>query len=258
MVLRTFFCALVLLALSGCVTEESGKVDPTQTEQGRKAAVDAYIRLGLAYFREGMGARAKLPLGKALELDPNSADAHAALAIVFQSEMELALADKHYREALKNDGQNARILNNYGSFLYDRERYKEAQALFLQAAQDPMYSERARVFENLGLVSLRLNQPVEARDYFNRALHLDRRRPIAFLELAFIAYDAKDFAATQYCYDNFLALMGTQQQSARSLLLGARLARHFQNPAKLKERGEQLKRLYPASPEYKTYLSEQR
>lgn len=95
-----------------------------------------------------------MPLRKALEIDPSSADAHAALAVVFQTEMEPKLADEEYRKALASDSRNARVLNNYGGFLYEQKRYEEAYQRLLEASQDTLYPERSRVFENLGLVSL--------------------------------------------------------------------------------------------------------
>lgn len=245
---------LLLGLLAGCVSE--GRIDPTSTERGRQEARDAYIKLGVAHLQQGAAGKAKVPLRKALELDPQSADAHAALALVFQSEMEVALADQHYRQAL-SASQEARILNNYGSFLYEQKRYAEAFERFQQASEDPLYAERARVFENMGLTALQLGQTDQARGYFNRALRLDNRRPAALLELALMAYDAKEYPASKYCYDSFLALV-TGQQNARSLLLGIRLAKIFQDPGKGKSLAQQLKRLYPASPEYNTYLSEQR
>lgn len=243
---------VLILLLVGCVSENSH--DPTQTEKGRQEARDAYIKLGIAHIQQGALAKAKIPLKKALDLDPSSADAHAALALVFQGELETALADQHYRAALESAGQDPRILNNYGSFLYEQKRYVEAFERFQQAAEDPMYSERARVFENLGLTALRLGRRDQAQGYFNRALRLDSQRPNALLELALLAYDNKEYGASRYCYEGFLKLV--KQQNARSLLLGIRLARIFQEPASVKSLAQQLKRLYPVSPEYATYLSE--
>lgn len=252
---RYVAAAVLLLSLSACVSE--GSRDPLLTEKGRQEARDAYVRLGVGHIQQGSNAKAKLALRKALEIDPQSADAHAALAVVFQSELETALAEQHFKEALRLSANSPRILNNYGSFLFEQKRYEEALSYFQQAAADPLYSERARVFENMGLATLRLGRLDEARGYFNRALRLDSQRPKALLELALMAYDAKDYAASRYCYDSFLKLPGITQD-ARVLLLGARLARIFQEPAKAKSLGEQLKRLYPASPEYTLYRSEQR
>lgn len=252
---RCLAAVLLLLSFAGCVSE--GSRDPLATEKGRQEARDAYVRLGVGHIQQGANAKAKLALRKALDIDPQSADAHAALALVFQRELETALADQHFREALRLSSKDARILNNYGSFLFEQKRYEEALSYFQQAAADPLYSERARVFENMGLVSLRLGQLDNARGYFNRALRLDSQRSTALLELGIMAYDAKDYAAARYCYESFLKLSGVTQE-ARALLLGARLAQVFQDAAKAKSLGEQLKRLYPASPEYKLYLSEQR
>ena len=240
------------LVLVGCVSERAN--DPMQTEKGRQEARDAYINLGVAYLQQGAPGKAKIPLKKALEIDPKSPEAHVALALVFQREMEFSLAEQHYQEALQTNAHDSRILNNYGGFLYDQKRYPEALLRFQQAAEDPMYSERARVFENLGLTELKLGHRDQARGYFNRTLHLDNQRPDALLELALLAFDDKEFGASRYCYESFLKIV--QQPTARSLLLGIHLAKVFQEPATASALAQQLKRLYSTSPEYVSYLSE--
>ena len=100
---------LLITLLNACVT--SGGIAPLRTEEGRNQARDAYIQLGIGYLQQGVTEQAKMPLKKALEIDPNSADAHAALALIFQRELEPELAGQHYRKALAQ-GQNTRIQNN--------------------------------------------------------------------------------------------------------------------------------------------------
>ncbi|TWH76690.1 type IV pilus assembly protein PilF [Azomonas agilis] len=253
--MRQLSLILVFSSLLGCVSE--GPTRPLDTEQGRREARDAYVKLGLAYLQQGSTSRAKLPLSKALELDPNSAETHAALALVFQTELETKLADQHYRQAISAN-PTARILNNYGSFLYDQGRYEEALARFQQATNDPLYQERGRVFENLGLTSLKLGQTEQAREYFNRALRLDNQQPMVLLELAALSYDSKDYIVAKRYYDQYRVQQTNQQTlPARSLLLGIRLGRVFQDQNQIKILSMQLQRFYPASPEYNTYLSEQ-
>ncbi|MCQ4267326.1 type IV pilus biogenesis/stability protein PilW [Pseudomonas stutzeri] len=243
---------LLLAGLTGCVS--TGTVDPLKTEEGRQQARDAYIQLGIGYVQQGTASRAKTPLRKALELDPRSADAHAALALVFQAEMENELADKHYREALANR-RDARILNNYGSFLFEQKRYPEALERFTQASEDNLYPERARVFQNMGMTALKLNQPEQAEKYFTRALRLDSRQPGALLELALMAYDAKQYVPAKAYYDSYSQLA---EQNARSLLLGIHLADIHGDRDRAASLALQLKRLYPGTAEYQQYLSEQR
>ncbi|MCF5586470.1 type IV pilus biogenesis/stability protein PilW, partial [Pseudomonas syringae] len=55
-------------------------------------------------------------------------------------------------------------------------------------------------------------------------------------------------------YDRFSQL---GEQNARSLLLGARLAKIYDDRNKAASLGLLLKRLYPGTPEYQQYLSEQ-
>lgn len=254
MLLRTTVVLLLSILLSGCVS--TGNKDPLKTEEGRRAARDAYIQLGLGYLSKGSTEQAKVPLKQALALDSSNADAHAALALVFQTEMEPKLADEHYRKALANR-RDARILNNYGSFLFGQQRYQEAYERFQEAAEDNLYTERSRVYENLGLTALKLGQRQQAMAHFDKALRLDRNQPRVLLELAQLSYDDHQFVPARGYYGQFLAT-SRGQQDARSLLLGARLAKVFQDRDKAAEYGLQLRRLYPGTPEYQQFLAEQK
>lgn len=247
--------ALLLLAaslLAGCVT--TGNVDPMKTGKGRDEARDAYVQLGLGYLQQGQTGRAKVPLKKALELDSSNADANAALALAFQIEMEPKLADEHFRKAISQRRDDARLLNNYGSFLYEQKRYQEALERYTQAAQDNLYPERSRVFENLGLTSLQLKQREQAKAYFERSLRLNSRQPSALLEMAQLSYEDKLYVPARGYYESYL---GLAPHSARSLLLGVRLAKIFEERDNAASLGLQLKRLYPGTPEYQQYLAEQ-
>ncbi|MET1078766.1 MAG: type IV pilus biogenesis/stability protein PilW [Pseudomonas sp.] len=252
MTLRAALLVSVISLLAGCVT--TGKVDPMKTDKGRSEALNAYVQLGIGYLQQGATERAKTPLGKALEIDPSNADAHAALGLVFQQEMEPELADKHFREALSQNGKDARLLNNYGGFLFEQKRYKEAYERYQEASADTLYSERSRIFENMGLTALKLNQHDLAKQHFERSLRLNSQQPRASLEMAKLCFEDKDYVSARAYYVSYSALAG---QSAASLLLGARLATVFEDRDTAASLGLQLKRLYPGTPEYQQYLSEQ-
>ena len=253
MILRATLLLLLFTVLTGCVT--TGDVNPMRTDKGRDAARDAYIQLGIGYLQQGNTGRAKSPLKKALELDSSNADAHAALALVFQQEMESELADEHFRKALSARSDDTRILNNYGGFLYEQKRYPEAKVRFEQAAKDNLYQERARIFENLGMTALMMKQREEAKGYFERALRIDARQVRALLEMAELFYEDKNYVQARAYYDRYVAVA---QENARSLLLGSRLATIYEDRDKAASLGLQLKRLYPGTPEYQQYVLEQR
>ena len=244
---------VVAVSLAGCVS--SGASDPLGTSAGRDQARDAYIQLGIGYLQQGASERAKAPLSKALELDPHSADAHAALALLFQTQLEPQLADQHYRKALSSRPADARILNNYGTFLFERGQYPQAYERFRQASEDSLYGERSRVFENLGLTARAQGQDAKAQEHFQRALRLNARQPRALLEMAALSYEWREYVPARNYYERYT---GLSEQNARSLLLGIRLAKVFADPDKAASYGLQLKRLYPASREYQQYLMEKK
>ncbi|MBC3954565.1 type IV pilus assembly protein PilF [Pseudomonas asturiensis] len=243
-------CAVMLLV--GCVS--TGNINPLSTSQGREEARKAYVQLGIGYLQQGQTERAKVPLKKALELDGSDAQANAALALVFQAEMEPELAEQYFRKAMSASRDDTRIVNNFGSFLFEQGRYKEAYERFEQAAADNLYPERSRVFESLGMTSLKLGNREQAREQFTKALRLDRQQPRSLLEMAELSYEDGQYVPSRDYYDRFNQL---SEQNARSLLLGARLAKIYDDRNKAASYGLQLKRLYPGTPEYQQYLSEQ-
>ena len=253
MSLRAALLLLVVSLVAGCVT--TGKVNPMTTQKGREEARKAYVQLGIGYLQEGQNERAKVPLRSALELDSSAPDANAALALVFQGEGETELAEQHFRKAIANSSDDSRIFNNYGSFLYEQKRYQDAYEMFQKAAADPLYPERSRVFENIGLTALALGKQAEAQDSLNKALRLNPNQPRALLELAEISYDTQQYVPARGYYERFSQL---SEQDARSLLLGLRLAKVFDDKDKAASFALQLRRLYPSTPEYQQYLSEQR
>ena len=252
MSLRAARSVVLASLLTGCVS--SGDSNPMSTDKGRDEARKAYVQLGLGYLQQGMTEQAKMPLSKALEIDKTDPDTHAALALVFQSEMEHELAEEAFLKALRGRPADARILNNYGSFLFQRQRYQEAYAQFQKAAADNLYPERSRVYENLGITSLRLGQREAGRQQLEKALRLNRLQPRALLEMAELSYEDRHYVSARDFYDRFSLLSG---QNARSLLLGARLASVFDDRTPTANPGQQLQRLYPGTPEYQQYLSEQ-
>lgn len=235
------------LVLGGCVTtsdQPTRKADPVQ-------ARDAYVQLGIGYLQKGETERAKAPLREALKLDPRSETANVALALVFQQEGEIESAEKHFRAALGSAPDNPRILNNYGAFLMEQERYAEALRYFQKAAADTFYSERSRVFENEGLAYRRLDKTEEAKASFERALRLNSQQPQALFELAQIEFEASNYVPAWNYYLSFSQLSA---QSASSLWLGVQLARRFNDHNRAASYALQLRRLYPATPEARALL----
>jgi type IV pilus assembly protein PilF len=69
-------------------------------------------------LQQGLTEQAKAPLGKAWRWMVPDADAHAALALVFQAEGEPRWPKPALSQGPADRSGDTRIRNNYGSFLY--------------------------------------------------------------------------------------------------------------------------------------------
>jgi type IV pilus assembly protein PilF len=72
--------------------------------------------------------------------------------------------------------------------------------------------------------------------------------------MAQLSFDERQYVPAREYYERFTQIA---PQDARSLLLGSRLATIFEDRDQAASLGLQLKRLYPGTPEYQQYLSEQ-
>ena len=102
---------------------------------------------GIVYRERGLFADAEADLKAALKLKPESADAHAALGILYDVQVR-SEAEAEHREAVRLAPNNPAYLNNLGFSLYLRQHFKEAIKVYESAARLAPLSRRVRT--NLG------------------------------------------------------------------------------------------------------------
>jgi len=242
------FLLAALVFLSGCVSNiESGapKVD-------KQKALEAHVKLGMNYLQKGDRDRAQRSFAKAQEMDAKSAEAMQGIALVHQLNGELDLAEDKFKKALKlrSDFSMSSIELSYARFLYSAQRYQEALGLLQSASSDINYPSRVNALYMLGLCAQELDDLVRARGSFEHALNINPRFAPAAIELADIAFEAREYAEAKKYLDVFGE---NSRQSARSLWLGIRLERIFGNKDKEASYALALKNLHPYSKEYLEY-----
>ena len=246
--LRSLALALLVIVvfLPGCVTTTTGdfKADKHAEVQNRVAAADDYMR-------QGSTEQAMFHLRRALELDPNDASVHEAMARVFWKTGEYDLADEHFRRAIALDPKYSRARNNYASLLYERGDVEGAIRQLEIVSEDTLYVGRAAAFMNLGMAYQKVGETDKAEATFIRAVKIDRRLWQASLELAQISYARADYAPAQQYYEQFRR--AAPKQSSRSLMLGIQLARIAGDRNAEASYALQLKSMYPDSDEMREY-----
>jgi len=206
---KIIVCALAVSLLTACASSPETKTD----ENASAVAAQANTQLGVEYLRKGEYEQSRVKLEKALELEPNYAPAHDAIAVLYEKVGESALAEKHYKRSLRLNEDSARGHNNYGQFLCFQGRYKEATAEFMKAADNPFYATPEVPLSNAGLCAARIPDPVTASEYYRRALEKNPKFAPALLQMAIIKFDEGNYLSARGYLQRFQQVASHSPQS---------------------------------------------
>ena len=237
---------LITLLLGGCVTTGPGGKE-VDLDKARKT----HVQLGLRYLQSGDNREAaRHHFLQALKLGKKDPEAHHGLALLYQKDGELSVAEDHFKKALRYDSTFSMARVNYGVFLYQQERYRDAKEQFRVASEDLSYNRRSYALANLGRAELRLGDSVGAEQAFQKALSLSSNLPVALLELAELKFANRDYAEAKHYLDRFSE---RNRQVPQSLWLGIRIEKIFGNRDKERSYALALKNLFPYSEETLKY-----
>jgi len=250
---RWMLAAVCIGLLSGCVTQTESIF--TQKENKAQAVKD-YVDMGAMYFQQGSYDLARARLKRALNLEPDNAQALATLGLVYQAQHEPDLAEQNFRKALDEKPDYTRGRTFYGAFLYSQGRYGDAYKQFLRASKDPDYNDRELVFVNLAESARRIGKNDEALKAFRRALELAPGDHRALAGISGLLVHMGRYRQAQYYYSQLLTKINQTkglQHSPQTLWTGILIARHFGNADQESSLALLLRNLYPKSQEFKQY-----
>lgn len=125
---RAFLFSLILLALLliavGCRSGADTRTSETQSQFGVRMAKMNLWREAMFRFR------------RAVQIDPNDAEAHNNLAVALEANGDFDAAAKEYREALRLDRSNQHIQKNYSRFVEFTQKAKKREAAATTTATD--------------------------------------------------------------------------------------------------------------------------
>jgi type IV pilus assembly protein PilF len=223
----------------------------------RAASAHDHVQIAAEFIQKHDDEHALLHLQRALDLNPDSAEAHNLMGFLLQNEGDAAGAEKSYRNAVSADSTYAPARNNYGAFLYQHGRYKDAVVQLQKAADDLSYAGRDQALVNLGRAAAKTGDLATAETAYARSLRVHPDMAEALMEMADLQFTKGNTVAAHDYYQRYLQVNGSAIQSARTLWLGIRLERIFGDRNALASYELALKKIYPESPEYKAYLQSQ-
>ena len=242
------FARLVVLAAAAplctaCVTESgSGRV---LKESPDDAAAYNY-QLGVEYLRNGKLRQARERLESSVRQNPDVAQTHVTLAILYQRIDEPDLADRSYRNAMRVAPDEASVQNSYAVYLCGKRRFDQAERYFVRAARNPLYSTPAAALTNAG-VCMRSKPDLDAAErYFREALDIDESFADALIQLADLQMKTGNLLSARAFMQRLLA---AREPTAESLLLGWRIEKALGDDDAAAEYADMLVERYPESRE---------
>lgn len=245
--MRILLVISLALFMTACVTS-GPSID------GRQAA-KANADLGLKYMEQGKYEAALDKFKRALDFDSSSLEAHHYIAELYRRLGETKDADRHYREAIDTDSDNSLVRYNYGVFLYNQKRYAESEKQFLEVLTNPVYPDRPKALENVGLCQLKVGKKEKAEASFRKALEMNPGLSTSLLMMGELAHTAgKSLSARGYLQ----RYREVAPHTPESLWLGIRVEQELGDRDAVASYGMLLKGVFPDSEEAKLYLKQQR
>lgn len=244
--------AWLLSMLGACVQQTglSGEGKEIMTEsdepEGRKRA-RLRIELASGYYENGQTVVALDHIKQALQADPSFSPAYVLRGLVYMRLNEKAQAEESFRRAIEVNPQDADARHNYGWFLCQQGRHAEAIKSFDGALASPLYGGQAKTLMAKGVCQVRMGQLAEAERSLARSYELDASNPVAAYNLANLLFRRGDDNRAQFYIRR---LNNSEQANAESLWLGIRVERRLNNMQAAQQLALQLERRFPNSPEW--------
>ena len=180
---------LTFALFGGCATQAALQ----QPDDQNSEAATVNLQLGIGYIQAGRFDVAAEKLRKALEYDNNLAEAHNALAILYEETGEYRLADQEYQQAIQKDPKYLLARVNYGRFLCRIGKANEGEGQFLLAIANPELENPDVAYSGAGECARILSVPERAGRYFRKALEINPFNAGALWQLASLDYEQGDY-----------------------------------------------------------------
>jgi len=156
---------LTLLALTAC-----GGMSQTRKNKidDKKEAANVNVQMASGYMQRGQFETAKEKLLKAIEIDDEFVPAYTTMAVLMNRLGDVDEAENYYLDALDMDSNNPELLNNYGTFLCQHNKFDDAKEQFIKALNNQFYKTPQVAHGNLGYCMMKSDNP----DYELAELHL--------------------------------------------------------------------------------------
>lgn len=198
MTARAIVLACALLA-AGAAVAQSQPVDPMQ-EAGRINA-----RLAMEYLKRGQLQVAQEKIEKALVQNPRDVNVQLSAGLVYERLLDNKKAEKHYRQAVREDSESPEALNALAAFLCRNQQQAKGEEMFLKAAANPLYRTPFVAYTNAGVCARSAGRLEQAERYLRQALASQVDYPETFAQLAGVLHERGSNLQARAFVERYLA-----------------------------------------------------
>lgn len=230
--------------LAGCASNGGGSAGtPVEATSHAQVVAKIHTELAASYFDRGQHGIALQEIEVALQSDSNYAPAFNVRGLIRMALREDKKAEEDFRRSLQLDNADSGAHNNYGWFLCQRGREKDAIPHFMAALKNPLYETPERAWLNAGVCSKKAGNIKDADEFLQRALTLQPDLPQALLTMAELSFDNGDYVMAKKYFAKFHEKSGNP--SAEQLWLAVRIERKVGDRNSEASYGMQLRKRFP-------------
>ncbi len=140
------------------------------TKRSRESEAESHYRMGQVQFEQGKTLQAIESMRKALELNPDMAEARNYLGVIYLQQSDPKKAAEQFKEAVRIDPYFTDAHNHLGVAYKALKDYDKALKEFQTALNDKNYRTPEKIYLNMGHLHLERGHYAEAIRSFQRAL----------------------------------------------------------------------------------------
>ncbi|HTS21795.1 MAG TPA: type IV pilus biogenesis/stability protein PilW [Casimicrobiaceae bacterium] len=245
--------ALIAIAAfaAACTTKQTVQQAPEPTPLPPPQPASPQVRaqlhteLGAGYYERGQMDVALEELNTAVKIDPTYAQAYNIYGLVYAVLGDDRKAEQSFAQALQLAPNDSEIHHNWGWYLCQHHREREALVEFETAVRNPLYRTPEIALVNAGRCAQSWDVAA-AENYYRRALAVQPGNPLASLGLAQIAYRSGRYDEARTWMKG---VMLTTNPPPEGLRLGVCIERKLGDRQAELSYISQLKNRYPEAPE---------
>jgi type IV pilus assembly protein PilF len=229
--------ALALLAASAAQAQSTA-ADPIE-EAGRINA-----RLAMEYLKRGQLQVAQEKIEKALQQNPRDVNVQLSAGLVYERLLETKKAEKHYRQAVREDAESPEALNALAAFLCRNKQQAKGEEMFLKAAANPLYRTPFVAYTNAGVCARSAGRLEQAERYLRMALTAQVDYPETYAQLAGVLHERGSNLQARAFVERYLAVA---PPTPDMLLLGHNIELALKDTAAAAGFRDRLRKEFPES-----------